>query len=162
MRRGNKITGFSVSSQFKEQLQKLMEHLNDSAPQYVRCIKPNSTAGARVAEDALITQQLRAGSILEAIRIRKIGYGYRMEYEDFADKYWPLVGERVYETDHQVVKMIFEKAAEYVDSEKRELMMDGEQAGWRCGQTKLFMKDQARYAIESALNGLLGHQATKI
>ena len=31
---------------------------------------------------------------------QKVEYGYRMEYDDFADKYWPLVGERVYETDH--------------------------------------------------------------
>ena len=58
--------------------------------------------------------------------------------------------------------MIFERAAEFVETEKREILMDGEQAGWRCGQTKLFMKDQARYAIESALNRLLAQRATKI
>ena len=39
-----------------------------------------------------VREQFRAGSILEAVRIRKIGYGYRMEYDDFGDKFWPILG----------------------------------------------------------------------
>lgn len=40
-RRGSKITGFSLTSQFVVQLRDLMAKINDSVPRYVRCIKPN-------------------------------------------------------------------------------------------------------------------------
>lgn len=40
-----------------------------------------------------------------------------MEYDDFGDKYWPLLGERVYETDQTITKMIFDKAASMLDQE---------------------------------------------
>lgn len=65
----------------------MLQTINESVPRYVRCIKPNSLASSNPADldEAAVREQLRAGSILEAIRIRKIGYGYRMSYDDFAD-----------------------------------------------------------------------------
>ena len=71
-----------------------MQTLNDSVPRYVRCIKPNALHSAdpeALAEDS-VKEQLRAGSILEAIRIRKIGYGYRISYDNFAEVHWPILG----------------------------------------------------------------------
>ena len=64
-----------------------MQTLNDSVPRYVRCIKPNKLASSDPMDidDDSVKEQLRAGSILEAIRIRKIGFGYRMTYDNFAD-----------------------------------------------------------------------------
>ena len=50
--------------------------------------------------EEMVKEQLRAGSILEAVRIRKIGYGYRMEYDDFGFKFWPIIGQRIYEIDN--------------------------------------------------------------
>ena len=50
-------------------------------------------------DEVSVQEQLRAGSILEAIRIRKIGYGYRISYDDFAAQFWPILGSRVYEAD---------------------------------------------------------------
>ena len=61
-------------------------------------------------DEVAVKEQLRAGSILEAVRIRKIGYGYRMEYDDFGEKFWPIIGERVFEVDHNVIQIIFTKA----------------------------------------------------
>ena len=109
VRRGSKIGGFSLSSQFKEQLSLLMETLNDSVPRYVRCIKPNLLASddpLNLNEES-VKEQLRAGSILEAIRIRKIGYGYRMSYDNFADQFWPILGTRVYDADRTTAEAIF-------------------------------------------------------
>lgn len=61
-------------------------------------------------EDHVVKEQLRAGSILEAVRIRKIGYGYRMSYDDFADQFWPILGGRVYEATKETVEEIFQRA----------------------------------------------------
>ena len=78
-----------------------MVTLNDSVPRYVRCIKPNAITSSNPADmdENAVKEQLRAGSILEAIRIRKIGYGYRISYDDFAAQFWPILGSRVYEAD---------------------------------------------------------------
>lgn len=155
MRRGSKIGGYSQSSQFKEQLSLLMQTLNESVPRYVRCIKPNSLASSdpsNLNED-MVKEQLRAGSILEAIRIRKIGYGFRISYEEFGDQFWPILGARVFEVDNTTVEMIFQKAGEIcTDAEESKLLSQGE--GWRCGVTKLFMKDETRYILEATLNRL--------
>ena len=64
-------------------------------------------------DEEKMKDQLRAGSILEAVRIRKVGYGYRIGYEDFVDKFWPILGtERAYDIDeNEMTKLIFEKAA---------------------------------------------------
>ena len=88
------VGGYSLSSQFYDSLQSLIRTLNESTPRYVRCVKPNAKASP-LAEDfdaASVGEQLRAASILEAVRIRKIGYGYRLPQVDFADKFWPIVG----------------------------------------------------------------------
>ena len=108
----------------------------------------------------MVEKQLRAGSILEAVRIRKTGYGYRIGYDDFGEKYWPILGERVYETDHEVVKMIFAKAAEIADPSLAETLQPGLE--WQCGMTKLCMKDSARLAIESTLHKVETEKATMI
>ena len=70
-------------------------------------------------EDDVVKEQLRAGSILEAVRIRKIGYGYRMEYDDFGFKFWPILGRRIYETDQAVAKRIFTRGATLVEASQR-------------------------------------------
>lgn len=88
-------------------------------PRYVRCIKPNSIASSLPSDldEAAVKEQLRAGSILEAVRIRKIGYGYRMSYGDFADQFWPILGGRVYDAGKEVIETIFQRAQQFVSSE---------------------------------------------
>ena len=100
-RKGTKLAGYSLSSQFKDQLNRLLETINESVPRYVRCIKPNSKASADPLdmEDEAVAEQLKAGSILEAVRIRKLGYGYRLGYQDFADKFWQICGELIFDAD---------------------------------------------------------------
>jgi len=71
-----------------------MNSLDQSVPRYVRCIKPNKIASpdpTKLDEEDVINQ-LRAASILECVRIRKVGYGYRIGYEDFIEKFWPIMG----------------------------------------------------------------------
>ena len=62
-------------------------------------------------EEQMVKEQLRAGSILEAIRIRKIGFGYRMEYQSFAELFWPIYGQRIWEAGREEVEIIFKHAS---------------------------------------------------
>mmetsp|Transcript_32935 Transcript_32935/g.38768 ORF Transcript_32935/g.38768 Transcript_32935/m.38768 type:complete len:135 (+) Transcript_32935:1270-1674(+) len=103
--------------------------------------------------------------MLAAIKIRKVGYGYRIDYNDFGDIFWPLVGERIFdEVDHAIVGHIFNKAAglNTEDPEIAAILAVGDNQAWKCGVTKLFIKDEARYAIEATLNKLRDLKATRI
>lgn len=133
-------------------------------PRYVRCIKPNSAASPSPDQfdENLVKLQLRASSILEAVRIRKIGYGYRMSYDDFADQFWPIVAGRIYEPDNQTIELVFNKAAELNEPETAKLLAVGEGQGWRCGVTKLFIKDEVRFAMEATLNKVRQNKATLV
>lgn len=131
----------------------------------MRCIKPNSKASSDPAdlEDEPVKEQLRAGSILEAVRIRKIGYGYRMQYDDFVDQFWPIMGGRIYEADKAAIEQVFVRAADLTDDEHtKSLITPGPQQGWQCGVTKLFIKDEVRFAMESALNRCRSDKATLV
>ena len=128
-RRGTKIGGFSLASQFCVSLNALIQTINDSVPRYVRCIKPNKMGSSDPADldQESVKGQLRAGSILEAVRIRKIGYGYRMEYSDFGDQFWPIYGDRLYEgADRKIVEEIFTKAAALNDENEAKILAIGE------------------------------------
>jgi len=86
-----------------------------------------------------------------------------MEYADFADQFWPIYGDRLYEgADRQVVEEIFTKAAALNDGNEAKILAIGEDQGWRCGVTKLFIKDEARYALEATLNKIKSNKATKL
>ncbi|KAJ1427614.1 P-loop containing nucleoside triphosphate hydrolase [Sesbania bispinosa] len=65
-----KSTKFSsVATQFKQQLQSLLETLNATEPHYIRCVKPNNLLKPGIFENNNILQQLRCGGVMEAIRI---------------------------------------------------------------------------------------------
>ncbi len=104
----------SLSSQFSQSLNTLINTIDESVPRYVRCIKPNKIGSSKAADidTESVQTQLRAASILEAVRIRNMGYGYRIEYQEFADKFWPIIEGRIYDNvDQQIVTMVFKKAA---------------------------------------------------
>ena len=83
-----------------------------------------------------------------------------MGYDDFGDKFWPILGERVYEVDHDITKMIFKKAAEVAEGSHKETLKLGVE--WQCGRTKICMKDSARLAIETVLNMVESRSAIKL
>jgi|ERR1719237_520144 len=135
--------------------------INHSTPRYVRCMKPNGVMSAepKAFDEPIVSNQLRAGSILAAIQIRKVGYGYRISYNDFGEQYWTLFGEHLFdqEVTQEIVERIFTKAAEVnsaTDPEIAAILKPGDTQAWKCGVTKLFIKDEARYALEATVNKL--------
>ncbi|KAK7349017.1 hypothetical protein VNO80_23844 [Phaseolus coccineus] len=51
----------SIASQFKLQLQSLLETLNATEPHYIRCVKPNNLLKPRIFDNNNVLQQLRCG-----------------------------------------------------------------------------------------------------
>ena len=79
------------STQFRSQLQALMDSLRTKTPHYVRCIKPNSVKKPNVWEGSLCLQQLNYSGVFEAVRIRQQGFPFRFKYHTFYQRYHAVV-----------------------------------------------------------------------
>lgn len=73
----------TAATQFKEQVNSLVNTLAATSPHYVRCIKPNPEKIPNNFNDELILQQLRFSGMLDTIRVRKAGFPIRYEANEF-------------------------------------------------------------------------------
>jgi len=81
----------TVGTQFKEQLNSLMERVASTEPHYIRCLKPNDTAKAKLLTRKRVTEQLRYGGVLEAVRVARMGYPVRLDHVTFFKRYRMLL-----------------------------------------------------------------------
>ncbi|KAM9321482.1 unconventional myosin-Ia [Gastrophryne carolinensis] len=77
----------TVGFQFRASVTTLMKNLYAKNPNYIRCIKPNSTKKSSVFDDTLVNTQVRYLGLLENVRVRRAGYAYRQLYKSFLDRY---------------------------------------------------------------------------
>lgn len=63
----------TVGSRFRKQLGGLMGTLGSCQPHYIRCIKPNPASVPGTLGAEYVLEQLRAGGVLEAVRIACAG-----------------------------------------------------------------------------------------
>uniref|UniRef100_A0A8C9SJR6 Unconventional myosin-Va n=1 Tax=Scleropages formosus TaxID=113540 RepID=A0A8C9SJR6_SCLFO len=90
----NKEHKKTVSLQFRNSLQLLMETLNVTTPHYVRCIKPNDFKFPFTFDPRRAVQQLRACGVLETIRISAAGFPSRWTYQEFFSRYRVLMKQK--------------------------------------------------------------------
>lgn len=83
----------TVCMQFKEQLQQLMEKISTTKPHYIRCLKPNDENKPGLFNRLRTGEQLRYGGVLEAVRVSRSGFPYRMSHVDFFNRYRCIVNK---------------------------------------------------------------------
>ncbi|RHY31310.1 hypothetical protein DYB32_003604 [Aphanomyces invadans] len=86
-RRGGMMNLSTVGTQFKDSLTELMNSIQATSVQYVRCIKPNSIKSSNTMEHAMVVSQLRCAGVIEAIRISRAAYPNRQTHEEFLTKF---------------------------------------------------------------------------
>ncbi|XP_042377682.1 myosin-17-like [Zingiber officinale] len=101
----------SMGSQFKLQLQALMETLSSMQPHYIRCVKPNNVLKPAIFENFNVIQQLRCGGVFEAINISCAGYPTRRTFYEFLHRFALLAPEFMEENydDKIVCQKILDK-----------------------------------------------------
>jgi len=77
----------TVGQLYKEQLVKLMQTLNNTNPNFVRCIIPNHEKKAGKIDPHLVLDQLRCNGVLEGIRICRQGFPNRILFQEFRQRY---------------------------------------------------------------------------
>ena len=81
----------TVGMQFKEQLSNLMAKVETTEPHYIRCLKPNDAAKPKMLTRQRLTEQLRYGGVLEAIRVARMGFPVRLPHDSFFRRYRMLL-----------------------------------------------------------------------
>lgn len=81
----------TVGQQFKEQLSSLIENVELTDPHYIRCLKPNDAAKPQMLVRKRLTEQLRYGGVLEAVRVARLGYPVRLVHQQFFQRYRMLL-----------------------------------------------------------------------
>ncbi|XP_062409594.1 myosin heavy chain, fast skeletal muscle-like [Sardina pilchardus] len=121
----------TVSSQFRENLGKLMTNLRSTHPHFVRCLIPNEIKKPGLMQNFLVIHQLRCNGVLEGIRICRKGFPSRILYADFKQRYKVLNASVIPEG-----QFIDNKKA----SEKLLGSIDVDHTQYKFGHTKVFFK----------------------
>jgi len=132
--KGGKKKGGSmqtVSSQFRENLGKLMTNLHRTHPHFVRCLIPNEIKKPGYMQNFLVIHQLRCNGVLEGIRICRKGFPSRIPYADFKQRYKVLNASACPEGQFMDNKKASEKLLGSIDVPHDE---------YKFGHTKVFFK----------------------
>nr|XP_046270855.1 myosin-11-like isoform X2 [Scatophagus argus] len=85
----------TVGQLYKESLSKLMTTLNNTQPNFVRCIIPNHEKRAGKMDANLVLEQLRCNGVLEGIRICRQGFPNRIVFQEFRQRYEILAANAI-------------------------------------------------------------------
>jgi len=83
----------TIGSDYKKELQVLIDKLETTDPHFIRCIKPNEDQKPGILQNESILHQLRCNGVLEGIRISRRGYPGRKLFKDFLTRYSLLCGK---------------------------------------------------------------------
>ena len=123
------LKGKSVSAQFKEQLNGLINTLRATNPRFVRCVKPNPDKAPFTMYPEQSFMQLKHAGMMEAIRIRQEGYAMREDHEDFMRRFKILSPN-----SKNLRELVLYISNLFGTNEKQEKNL------WQIGTTKVFLK----------------------
>ena len=137
--KGKLAKGELIGSQFLLQLNSLMGIINSTEPHFVRCIKPNDLKRPLTFHDAKVLVQLYALSVMDALKLKELGFSYRREFEEFIQQY-------------KFVNLGLASGSEdsRIRAEKMVACTKVKNADYRIGKTMIFMKPSAVKRVDEA------------
>ncbi len=127
----------TVSTYFRFSLMDLLTKMVAGAPHFVRCIRPNKHKIPGYFDSETVSIQLKCTGVLETTKIRRLGYSYRITFDDFLKRYWTLA--------YPITKLSS-------SSNKENCLYILQKIGlknWKLGKTKIFFK---YYHAEQLIN----------
>eukprot|EP01125_Pyxidicula_operculata_P009491 TRINITY_DN3127_c1_g1_i1.p1 TRINITY_DN3127_c1_g1~~TRINITY_DN3127_c1_g1_i1.p1 ORF type:complete len:2214 (+),score=648.11 TRINITY_DN3127_c1_g1_i1:411-6644(+) len=140
----------TVASQFKDSLQQLMDTIQGTEPNYIRCIKPNPIKKPGVINQRQVIEQLRCNGVLEAIRIARDGFPTRLAYSAFFNRF-RLLGDISVRPDQCKSEEDFKEATKQLMSKLTHLKA---MEMYQFGHTKFFLKGGQLAALEDMRTSL--------
>ncbi|XP_069482878.1 myosin-IIIb-like [Ambystoma mexicanum] len=115
----------SVGAQFRHSLAVLMEKMYSANPHFIRCVKPNGNKQPGMLDVKMVLDQLRYNGLLETIRIRRDGFSWRPDFQDFVKRYQILLLKPDLPPTRESCLAI---------------LTSTDLEGWKCGKCRLFFK----------------------
>ncbi|XP_027557415.1 unconventional myosin-IXb isoform X3 [Neopelma chrysocephalum] len=128
----------SISAQFQNSLNKLLETLGRAEPFFIRCIRSNAEKKEMLFDENLVLQQLRYTGMLETVRIRRSGYSAKYTFQEFIDQFQVLLPKGA--------KASKEDICAYLNKLKLN------ESYYQIGKTKVFMKEAERQILQDTLH----------
>ncbi|KAK6145891.1 hypothetical protein DH2020_019760 [Rehmannia glutinosa] len=161
----------SIGSQFKQQLQALLETLSATEPHYIRCVKPNNLLKPAIFENANVLQQLRCGGVMEAIRISCAGFPSRKTFDEFISRF-KILQPRILNGSASRSEKLFneDKIGDFISSCNlkhrlvkvaacRGILENVGLKGYQIGKTKVFLRAGQMAELDSHRIQVLGRSA---
>ncbi|KAL8166178.1 hypothetical protein V2J09_007677 [Rumex salicifolius] len=83
----------SIGTNIKGQMYRLMQHLENTTPHFICCIKPNHKQLPGICDMDLVAQQLKSCGIMEVVRTAKFNYPSIITHQDFAQRFGILLSD---------------------------------------------------------------------
>jgi myosin-5 len=167
-RRKSFVNPDSVMTKFRHSLDRLMHEISATDVQYVRCIKPNELKSDMVFDRQMVVSQLRSAGMIEAIRISRAAYPYRLSHGDFLNRFAalrPRVMHKFTRTLTQGEKCAAVLRDIWPDADK--LVLNGKSAGlsrkaYEIGRTRVYFSSGILETLEEIRTKLIFNHAVRI
>ena len=136
----------SVGMRFQKQLSGLIQRLESTSLNFIRCIKPNQKLEPGLMEDTFVMNQMRYCGVVAAVELTREGYPTRYSFKDFADRYaFLLNSERGADS----------AASDQYKTEQILEMFSVAPETYKFGSTKVFLKSGALGRLEASRAAML-------
>eukprot|EP00933_Yihiella_yeosuensis_P051032 TRINITY_DN48861_c0_g1_i1.p1 TRINITY_DN48861_c0_g1~~TRINITY_DN48861_c0_g1_i1.p1 ORF type:complete len:1377 (+),score=302.16 TRINITY_DN48861_c0_g1_i1:47-4177(+) len=150
-RRGRKLFGRTLISVFQQELNELCSTLESRQCRHIRCLRPNDEQKPLEFDDQSMLRQCRYSGLLEATRIRKLGYSHRRHLRVFASRYAMLLNSR---EARRLSRHATTENAAAACKQIVQVALDGgvDAEDARIGTSKVFMRENALNWFEATRN----------
>jgi len=165
-RRVVKAQRYSVSSQFRQQLQELLCQIRSTDPHFIRCIKPNQKnqpfigiGGLRpvpLFDRQAVAQQLSYQGVLEAVRVARAGFPVRLKHGDFRREFRCLALHLFESSSEGGDGAARQAVTEFIGTDRVQslLLSSKDSSGqpssrkrWAIGKSRVFLKQEPYIAL---------------
>lgn len=154
----------TISGQFKNQLDSLMEIISHTEPHFIRCIRPNGENVPDKFERRSVSAQLMYSGMLQVVKVSRAGYPVRLKHSEFIINYRLLAPEQM-KLAH---KQFGDPTSDEVYRKYSEMLMNSlaetylKDPGWGIGKTLVFMKNHVYDTLSIVRQKLLSQYCVVI
>ena len=137
----------TVANKYLSQLASLTATLRESSTRFVRCIKTNSEKLPQKLDKPAVLSQLVCSGVMAALEVRRAGFPTRVPYRDFVREFRAFTPRGATVADPKQLAQAMMRHAH--------VAVRVPQSAYRLGSSKLFMRSEVLYQLQSIRNAML-------
>ena len=138
----------SVFSEFKKQLDVVIEEIQQSHPLFIRCIKPNDLSIRDTFVSPRVTEQLNYSGVIQMVKIAQAGYPSRFQIVEFLESYSVLTK---YKTERKLRSLIARSPEAALKQKIRNCLVDldfKDPCDFQIGRSQVFLRQSVHASLE--------------